>query len=324
VLGTISKPLYELDDWVLMRPDGIPTYNFACVVDDHMMKITLAIRGQEHVNSTIPQVNLWNTLGWKPCTFAHLPLIMSESGEKLSKRKHKEADVVNHKRNGILKEALLNYVVKLGWGHGNTEIFDRQEMENCFSLAAIGTASGKWDEKKLHWVNQEWMKKLDANDVAHRLIPFLEAVVPAGSPVLADSDAARTLRRKLVEALRERSSTLKEMAEKAEALFLSTKMPEIDKKAGAKFLNESGKTVLKTVEEALKAAPEPTWSDPAGLMKVITQVAETRGQKLNAVAQPLRVALTGNTASPGMGETLELIGKPQTLARIAAGLTATF
>jgi glutamyl-tRNA synthetase len=320
VLGKIEKPLYELDDWVLLRPDGVPTYNFACVVDDYYMKITLAIRGQEHINSTIPQINLWQTLGWEPCEYAHLPLIMAEDGAKLSKRKHNEADVMNHKKNGILKEALLNYVCKLGWGHGNEEVFSREQMEGWFSMDGVGHASAKWDEKKLLWVNQEWLKKLDPAVVADRLEPFLTTSTSKGQRV------------KLVVALRERASTLKELAHKAETLFLKQALPEIDPKAAKEYLDDTGKCVLMAIEATLKGTANAMWSKPdelnAAFMKVVNEKAgisdvdnkKTQKSKLAKASQPLRVALTGTTVSPGMGETLELIGKEQTLQRIAAAL----
>jgi glutamyl-tRNA synthetase len=308
VLGRITKDYADLDDFVLMRGDGIPLYNFGCVVDDHLMEITLVGRGQEHINSTFPQLMLYQSLGWAPPKFAHFPLILGPDREKLSKRKHKEADVMLHKASGILPEALNNFVVRLGWSHGNDEVISRQQMIEWFDFGHVGKTSGVWNPEKLVWLNQQYLKSLPPQLIAERLVPFMAEAKIAG--VSAD---ARLLR--LVELFRDRAKTLPEMADKARVYY--SKGVALDAAAAAKHLDAAGKDVLRKVREALNSVAE--WKAPA-LDPVVKQVSEASGLGMGKVAQPLRVAVTGNTVSPGIGETLELLGRDESLARIDAAL----
>ncbi|HEY8210584.1 MAG TPA: glutamate--tRNA ligase [Myxococcaceae bacterium] len=308
VLGTISKEYSDLDDAVLLRGDGIPLYNFGCVIDDHLMDMTLVGRGQEHVNSTFPQLMLYRAFGWTPPEMAHFPLILGPNREKLSKRKHPEADVMLHKQTGILPEALLNFVVRLGWSHGDDEVISREQMKEWFDFDHVGSVSGVWNPEKLLWVNQQWLKQLDPAVVAARLVPFLEA---KGFRVWEDG---RRLAR-LVEALRARARTLQEMAEMAGYFFSDGVV--VDEKAAQKHLGAESKAVLAEVRAALEAAGGWTAS---GLDEVVKQVSEKLKVGMGKVAQPVRVAVTGNTASPGIGETLELVGREQALKRIDAAL----
>ena len=306
VLGPITKLHSDLDDWVMLRADGIPLYNFGCVIDDHAMEMTVVGRGQEHVNSTFPQLMLYAALGWQPPRFAHFPLILGVDREKLSKRKHPEADVMVHARNGIMPEALLNFVVRLGWSHGNDEVIPLDKMIEWFDFPQVGTTSGVWNPEKLLWLNAQYLKLLPTALVAERLEPFLAAVGHGGLPL--------SRRERIVEILRERSQTLVELAEKA-AQFLGRGVT-FDEKAVAKHLGPDGRALLTRVREALETI---AWA-PDQLEGVVKRVSEEAQVGMGKVAQPLRVAVTGSTSSPGIGETLELIGRDETFARIDAAL----
>jgi len=306
VIGKISKQTSDLDDFVMLRADGIPLYNFGAVVDDHAMEITLVIRGQEHINSTFPQLLVYRALGWETPDFAHLPLILGPDREKLSKRRHPEADVMLHKRSGILAEALLNFIVRLGWSHGNDEIISREQMIEWFGFDHVGSTSGVWNPEKLLWLNQHYLKTLPESDVAQRLVPFLaeRGVNAAGDPRLP----------RVVIALRERSKTLVEMAELARPFFVR---PELDPRAAAKHLDDAGKALLRKAREAL-AGVSP-WV-ASNIDPVLKALSESAGVGLGKVAQPIRVAVTGSTVSPPIDETLELLGKDEALGRIDAAL----
>jgi len=308
VLGKITKEYSDLDDWVMMRGDGIPLYNYGCVIDDHLMDITLVSRGQEHVNSTFPQLMLYQALGWTPPRFAHLPLILGPDREKLSKRKHPEADVMLHARTGILPEALLNFVIRLGWSHGNDEVISRPQMIEWFDFKDVGSTSGVWNPEKLLWLNQQYLKALPPADIAGRLAPFLAQkghALPAGDPRLEH----------FVVAFRERAKTLEEMATMA-VPYLKQGVT-LDEKAAAKHLTADSKVLLKQVRDEVAALPE--WTVP-GLDAVIKTVSERATVGMGKVAQPVRVAVTGNTTSPGIGETLLLMGKDEALRRLDAAL----
>jgi glutamyl-tRNA synthetase len=292
----------------MLRADGIPLYNYGCVIDDHTMDITLVGRGQEHVNSTFPQLMLYKAFGWTPPEFAHFPLILGPDREKLSKRKHPEADVMLHKRNGVLPEALLNYVIRLGWSHGNDEVISREQMVEWFDFDHVGSTSGVWSPDKLMWLNQQWLKLLPPAVVAERLVDFLEAKgvhLKAGDPRLE----------RVVMAFRERAKTLQEMADMALKYFQHG--VTLEEKAAAKHLTAESRPLLTQVREQVAALPQ--WS-AAGLDEVVKKVSETAGVGMGKVAQPLRVAVTGGTVSPGIGETLELLGREETLHRLDAAL----
>ncbi|MFL5345895.1 MAG: glutamate--tRNA ligase [Hyalangium sp.] len=308
VLGKITKEYSDLDDWVMLRADGIPLYNFGCVIDDHLMDITLVARGQEHVNSTFPQLMLYQAFGWEPPRFAHLPLILGPDREKLSKRKHKEADVMLHKANGILPEALLNFVIRLGWSHGNDEVISRQQMIEWFDFKDVGSTSGVWNPEKLLWLNQHYLKTLPPADIAGRLAPFLSekgCPLPANDPRLE----------RFVMAFRERAKTLEEMAAMAVPYLKSG--VTLDEKAAAKHLTADSLKLVRQVRDEAAALQE--WS-VAALDTVIKTVSERAGVGMGKVAQPIRVAVTGNTVSPGIGETLLLMGKDEALRRLDAAL----
>jgi glutamyl-tRNA synthetase len=306
VIGRVSKQTSDLDDFVMLRSDGIPLYNFGCVVDDNTMGVTLVVRGQEHINSTFPQLMLYRALGWTPPAMAHLPLILGPDREKLSKRRHPEADVMLHRTNGILPEALLNFIARLGWSHGNDEVISREEMVKWFGFDHVGSTSGVWNPEKLLWLNQHYLKTLPASEVATRLLPFLQllGVDAAGDPRLE----------RVVVALRERSKTLVEMAELARPFFVRV---TVDPKAAAKHLDHAGKQALAMAREALHAAH--SWTALA-IDAAFKGVSASSGLGMGKVAQPVRVAVMGIPISPPIGETLELLGKVESLERIDAAL----
>ena len=308
VLGKIEKAYDDFDDFVMLRSDGIPLYNFSCVIDDHDMAITLVGRGQEHVNSTFPQLMLYRAFGWEPPTFAHFPLILGANHEKLSKRKHPEADVMAHKNNGILPHALVNFVTRLGWSHGNDETFTREQLVEFFNFAHVGKTSGVWNPEKLTWLNEHWLKTSEPKAIAAELLPFLHAEGVTEARLDARLEKA-------VICFRERSKTLVEMAQKTKPFY--GKGVTLDAAAQAKHLNADGKGHLSKAHELLQKIE--TWSAP-NLDPVVKQIAEATGAKMGAIAQPIRVAVTGNTVSPGIGDTLELLGREEAIARISAAL----
>jgi glutamyl-tRNA synthetase len=307
VLGPISKPFSDMDDFVMLRADGIPLYNFGCVVDDHTMDITLVGRGQEHINSTFPQLLLYQALGWTPPAFAHFPLILGPDREKLSKRKHPEADVMLHAHNGVMPEALNNFVVRLGWSHGNDEVIQREQMIEWFGFDHVGGTSGVWNPDKLTWLSQQYLKLLPVGQVAGRLRPFLAA---RGMDVPSDARLE-----KVVLAFRERARTLSEMADMARWVY--SRGVALDDKAAAKHLGPEGKPVLEAVRHQLTALAG--W-DTAALDAVVKTVSEQLGIGMGKVAQPVRVAVTGNTVSPGIGETLAVVGRAEVMARLDEAL----
>ena len=308
VLGRIDKPYDDLDDFVMIRSDGIPLYNFGCVVDDHDMHITLVGRGQEHVNSTFPQLMLYRALGWTPPLFAHFPLILGQDREKLSKRKHPEADVMVHKKNGVLPQALVNFVCRLGWSHGNDETFTRAQLIEYFGFDHVGKTSGVWNPEKLSWLNEHWLKSTDVKEIAAEVVPFLHAQGVAQA-------AADVKLEKMVLAFRTRVKTLVDMAAMAKPYYQHGCV--MDPAAAAKHLTAEGKAFLAKARGLVAAMP--AW-DAKALETVVDTIATETGAKKGAIAQPIRVAVTGTTVSPGIGDTLEVLGREEALFRIDAVL----
>ena len=307
VIGKITKPYSDLDDWVMLRADGIPLYNYGCVIDDHLMEITLVGRGQDHITSTFPQLMLYEALGWKPPEFAHFPLILGPDREKLSKRLHPEADVMLHKKTGVHPEALNNFVVRLGWSHGNDEVITREQQLEWFDFDHVGSTSGVWNPEKLTWLNLQYMKLLPPKTVAERLVPFLAA---KGIQTGVDERLER-----VVTAFRERASTLSAMADMAGWVY--SKGVALDDAASKKHLTTAAKPLLQSVKSELEAMAA---FEVAALDAVIKSVSEKAAVGMGKVAQPVRVAVTGNTMSPGIGETLALIGRDEVLSRLDAAM----
>jgi glutamyl-tRNA synthetase len=310
VKGRIEWANEELDDLVLIRPDGFPTYNFAVVVDDIDMRITEVIRGDDHVNNTPRQVNIYHALGAAVPEFAHLPMILGPDGQKLSKR-HGAVSVMQYRDDGFLPHALLNYLVRLGWSHGDQEIFSREEMIALFDIADVNTSAARFDLEKLSWLNQQYLKNDDPLEITPAFEWQLRAsgIDPARGPDPVD----------VVVALRERAHTLKEMAEKARVWYAP--LEAYDEAAVAKHLRTA------TARPALEAAHAhlaglADWS-VENVHAAIEAAAAAIGQGMGKVAQPLRVALTGTQVSPSIDHTTFLAGRDEALRRIEAALSRT-
>ncbi|HTQ35443.1 MAG TPA: glutamate--tRNA ligase [Steroidobacteraceae bacterium] len=290
----------ELDDLIIQRSDGNPTYNFCVVVDDWDMGVTHVIRGDDHLNNTPRQVNMLRALGATPPVYAHVPMILGPDGAKLSKR-HGAVSVLEYQKEGYLPDALLNYLVRLGWSHGDQEVFTREEMIAAFDIAHVGKAAAAFNPDKLLWLNQQHIMKAPRATLAAALREQLAML-----DVQTDDEA---MLGGVAEALRERAKTLKEMAQSSLFFF---REPALDEKAAAKHLTTEARAVLRELQAALAAGD---WTAPA-LHALLQSFAESRGLGLGKVAQPLRVAVTGGTVSPPIDATLSLLGRETVLARI--------
>lgn len=304
VLGTVSVNHEELDDLILLRSDGTPTYNFVVVCDDAHMQITHVVRGQDHVNNTFRQINLYQALGYEVPRFAHLPLI-----DGLSKRKG-SASVTAYGEAGFLPEAVINYIARLGWSHGDDEIFTVDELIALFDLEDVNKASGTFDDAKLTWVNHQWMMRLAPEDAAQRLAGYL---AKRGIETAVD---ARLIA--LAGVLQERSTTMLEMVERAMFAFVAP--TAFDEKATKKFLVAENLAAFEALIAALDANPEFSHdSIEAALQSVLAAHPIGMGK----IAQPVRIALTGGIASPGIHDTMLAAGREQVIARMRS-LTQMF
>jgi len=306
VKGRIEIANSELDDLVILRADGYATYNFAVVVDDMDMRITDVVRGDDHVNNTPRQINLYRALGAPVPDFAHLPMILDEHGAKLSKRTG-AADVMQYRDAGYLPHALLNYLVRLGWSHGDQEIFSIEEMQRLFELKDVNAKAARLDPAKLGWLNQQYLKNDDPADVARHLEWHLRqcGYDLATGPAPAD----------IVVALRERVQTLRDMAERAAVWFRP--LEHYDEAAVAKHLKAGADAPLKEARARLEALPG--WTVEA-IAAALQATAEALGLGMGKVAQPMRVAITGTQVSPDIAHTVYLAGRAQALQRIDAAI----
>jgi glutamyl-tRNA synthetase len=268
------------------------------------MGITHIIRGDDHVNNTPRQILLYKAIGAPLPLFAHVPMILGSDKTRLSKR-HGATSVMAYKEMGYLPQALINYLARLGWSHGDQEIFSLMEMKELFDLSHVGRSAGVFNPEKLNWLNSHYIKETPPAELAGLVWPYLAAKSYAG---LGDENMS-----KIMLTVRERGKTLVELAEKAEFYF--QELPPLDEKAAAKFLTPENKELLKSMKEALN---QPLSAE--GFEQLLRRLAEERGVKLGAVAQPLRVALTGQTASPGLFEILDILGPEKTLKRVDAAL----
>ncbi len=307
VKGKVEWSNAELDDLVLFRSDGFPTYNFAVVVDDIDMRITDVIRGDDHVNNTPRQINIYHALGAAVPSFAHLPMILGPDGQKLSKR-HGAVSVMQYRDDGFLPHALLNYLVRLGWSHGDQEIFSLAEMIELFDVADVNHSAARFDLEKLSWLNQQYLKNDDPATLAPHFVWHLEA---AGLDVVAGPTPVD-----VIVALRDRARTLKEMAEKARVWY--GPITHWDEAAVAKHLGSAmAVPALKAAHAELAALGE--WKVEA-IHKAIGAAAAAIGEGMGKVAQPLRVAMTGTQVSPSIDQTVYLAGRARALARIEDAL----
>ena len=305
IKGKIEIANSELDDMVIFRPDGYPTYNFAVVVDDWDMSINEVIRGDDHINNTPRQINLYEAIGAPVPKFGHMPMILDEQGAKLSKRTG-AADVMQYKDAGYLPEALLSYLARLGWSHGDQEIFTRQELIDLFDVTNCNSKAARLDMAKLGWVNQHFLKTETPESIVPHLVYQLEklGLGLAKGPAPVD----------VVIALRERVQTLKEMAEKAVVWY--TPLSEYDEAAVAKHFKAGAEVPLAKARELLAAAEWTAEGVSAALHEVAAQLEIGMGK----VAQPLRVAITGTQVSPDISHTVYLAGRDEALKRIDAAL----
>jgi glutamyl-tRNA synthetase len=306
IRGQISFENQMLEDMVIVRSDGTPTYNFVVVVDDIDMKITHVIRGDDHVNNTPKQIHIYQAFGWNVPQFAHLPMILGADKSRLSKR-HGATSVLAYREMGYLPDALINYLVRLGWAHGDQEIFSRQELIRLFSLDNVGSSASVFNPDKLLWLNAQYIINSSPAALAKAVLPFLiknKTVHDASTLDMQWLSRAAYI-------LRERSKTLVEMAAQMKYFFPVT--IEIDPKAQAKYLTSESLQLLSEVCDLIQNLPDVS----AHIVEpLVHKLASEKGVKLGAIAQPLRVALTGGTASPGIFEVIEIMGKPLVLQRL--------
>jgi glutamyl-tRNA synthetase len=302
VKGRVEWANAELDDLVIFRSDGWPTYNFAVVVDDIDMGITEVIRGDDHVNNTPRQINIYKALDKPVPEFAHLPMILGPDGQKLSKR-HGAVSVMQYRDDGFLPHALLNYLVRLGWSHGDQEIFSEQEMVSLFDIGDVNKAASRFDVTKLSWLNQHYLKTEEPSAIAPE---FEWHLTQAGIDFSKGPNPAD-----VIVALRDRVQTLKEMAERAKIWY--GPITEWDEKAVAKHLQNDSAIAVLTEAKSLIANVE--WK-PEPIHGVIEQIAAKLELGMGKIAQPLRVAMTGTQVSPSIDHTIYLAGREVALQRI--------
>jgi len=306
VKGPITVANTELDDLVLMRADRIPTYNFGVVVDDIDMQITHVIRGDDHVNNTPRQINIYRALHAALPQFAHVPMILGQDGERLSKR-HGAVSVMQYQEEGYLPEAVLNYLARLGWSHGDDEKFTREQLVQWFDLEHISKSPARFDPEKLRWLNAQYMKEADDLELAELAKPFLLAAgcdVSAGPPL-----------NRVVALLKERVSTIKELAAAAVYFYCRVEAPD---ELRRQHLTDDIKPALSDLRQRFGTTE---WSR-AKINETIKATLAQHKVKLPKIAMPLRVTITGTTQTPSIDATLELIGRDEVLARLDKALQA--
>ncbi len=302
VKGPVNFDNSELDDLVIEKSDGYPTYNFAVVVDDAEMKITHVLRGDDHLNNTPKQILLYEALGYEVPEFGHFSMILGSDKARLSKR-HGATSVMAYKDMGYLPEALVNYLVRLGWSHGDQEIFSRDEMIGLFDLDAVGKSAAIFNPEKLLWLNQHYIQKSDQERLAGEIRPFLEKMQ-------LDVEDMEYLKR-VAGDLKDRSKTLLEMSESG-AFYFQDEI-EYNENAAVKFLKTEYAGHLKAVAEGLPSLEDYSRK---GIESFLRNIADEMETKLKFIAQPLRVALTGRIVSPGIDEVMITLGKKRVIKRI--------
>ncbi len=306
IKGTVEFNNEQLDDLIIRRSDGTPTYNLTVVVDDVDMGITHVIRGDDHLNNTPRQARIYEALNYTVPKFAHLPMILGKDKARLSKR-HGATSVTAYRDAGYLPAALINYLVRLGWSYGDQEIFTQEELIKHFSFKNVGKAAAVFDPDKLNWLNAQYIIGSPTETLADQVKPFLlqEGIIKDGD------DIDSTWLNKAIDTLKERSETLIELARSLR--YYIAEEVEYDEKAGKKFLNEKSLQLLVELKDSLNSIE--SFSE-AGLEKAFNSIVERHDIKLGKLAQPVRVAVTGGTASPGIFEVLCIVGKEKTLKRL--------
>jgi len=308
IKGTISVENDELDDLIIQRTDGNPTYNFVVVIDDAEMGINLVIRGDDHVNNTVRQIPMYKALGYAVPEFAHVPMILGADKKRLSKR-HGATSVMVYREMGFLPEAMVNYLVRLGWSCGDEEIFSMDDLIEKFSLDNVGRSAGVFNPDKLLWLNEHYIKTGDPQRLAGLVAELLEG---QGVDIENGPDMAAVVR-----TLQERAKTLVEMAEGARFYF---EAPETyDEAAAAKFLNEEKRAVLELLIKHLGTLMHFTLEDVESAFKLLM---EESGLKLGKIGPTVRVALTGGTVSPSIYEVVSVLGQDNVLARLKKALAS--
>ena len=304
--GKVVFDITELDDLIIQRTDGTPTYNFVVVVDDSEMGITHVIRGDDHLSNTPRQCLLYDALDYARPQFSHISMILGQDKARLSKR-HGATSALAYRDMGYLPDAMINYLARLGWSHGDQEIFSRKELIEHFSFDSVNTSAAIFDADKLSWVNEQYIQSTPLEELAQHLAPHLVATgVLAKDHELNIQEIA-----KVIPCLRGRAKTLIEMAEKS--AFFFKKQVEFDEKARSKFLTDEVKPLLGKLIAGLSALDDFSNDKIESLFK---KTVEEESLKLGKLAQPVRVALTGTTVSPGIYDVILLLGKEQTLKRL--------
>jgi glutamyl-tRNA synthetase len=311
VKGTVTFKNIEIEDLVILRSDGTPTYNFCVVVDDFEMKITHVIRGEDHLNNTPKQIHIYQTLGINPPEFAHIPMILGTDRARLSKR-HGATSVLAYRDEGYLPEALVNFLARLGWSYGDQEIFTREELIKYFNLEQVGKANAVFNAEKLLWLNSEYIKLTPEE----RLFEFVKPFLVKEGYLKENVDIKWACR--AIKSLKERCRTLKELAHAMRYYLLD--YVDIEPKAKEKYINEKTIPILKEVTEKLSALEEFTQDK---IEKIFMDIVNEKGLKLGQVAQPVRVVITGSTVSPGIYEVLEIVGKEKAIKRLRRVIDAS-
>ncbi|ARP87945.1 glutamate--tRNA ligase [Bordetella genomosp. 9] len=304
VKGPISFDNAELDDLIIARPDGTPTYNFCVVVDDWDMGITHVLRGDDHVNNTPRQINILRALGATLPEYGHVPMILGPDGEKLSKR-HGAVNVMEYDKQGYLPEAMINYLARLGWSHGDDELFSRAQLVEWFDTRHLSKSASQWDPKKLNWVNAHYIRQMDNAELAARVAPRISA--RQGDPAAADLPAVMGL-------LKDRAETLEQLAEGAMLFCGPFQGPPAE--LAAQHLTDDTRAALREFADQAGAIG---WTREA-ISATIKNVLAARGMKMPQLAIPLRVAVTGQTQTPAIDAVLALLGQEKVLQRLARAL----
>jgi len=311
IKGTVVFENSQIDDLIILRSDGTPTYNLTVVVDDVDMRITHVIRGDDHLNNTPKQIHIYNALGYDVPKFGHLPMILGADKARLSKR-HGATSVLAYYEMGYLPDALVNYLVRLGWSYGDQEVFTREELVKYFSFENVGKAAAVFNPEKLLWLNQKYIMAAAAEKLAELVRPFLirENIISE------DQELDMAWLAKAIKTLQERAKNLIELARSLRYYILED--IEYQEKAKEEFLNEKSLLLLKDLEDEISSLSDFSHQE---LERVFKSIVQKHGVKLGVLAQPVRVAMTGGTESPGIYEVLEVLGKEKTLKRLEKAIS---
>lgn len=308
VKGASAVNVEELDDLILRRSDGGPTYNLAVVVDDHDMGVTQVLRGDDHVNNTFRQIPIYEAMGWEVPSFGHVPMILGPDKKKLSKR-HGALSVMEYEKMGYLPEAVVNYLVRLGWSHGDQEVFSLKELQKFFTPDNLSSSPSVFDLQKLEWLSRQYMQQGDPAVLAKKVAAVIEFEM--------GKEEAENLDMKKLEAalplLQPRAKHLVDLAEQSRLFLVDVGFLMYDEKAVHKFLTPEARELLEELAPKLEAIEK--WNEES-VEAVLRGFIEEKELKFKVLAQPLRVAVTGTTKSPGLFETLAVLGKEQTMKRM--------